>query len=284
MHYFAILRDGGHFLKTDTLFCGYSYHTQPFYSHHKSGYPSYLIRLQTEGACEAIVKGNHRKLEKGDLLLIKPGDHYELMVDSLLPDKAILSGDYHLICEGEWIEEWWKRSNKPDVARIDADERLLSLWRHLIIELRRPSKEEYNELSDYLLRSLCISLERSLKETSLSAHRPYAVTRMLRFIEEHALSSFKVEEAAAHAGLSVSRAVHLFKESTGKTIMEYAMEIRLAAAEERMKYTTMTLEQIAEDCGFGTYPYFHRVFSKMHGRAPGVYRRMEYGGMGSVKS
>jgi AraC family transcriptional regulator of arabinose operon len=42
-----------------------------------------------------------------------------------------------------------------------------------------------------------------------------------------------------------------------------------------MKYTSLTLEQIAEDCGFGTYPYFHRVFHKKYGVAPGIYRRME---------
>ena len=40
---------------------------------------------------------------------------------------------------------------------------------------------------------------------------------MLRFIEEHATIGFKVEEVATETGLSVSRAVHLFKETTGKT-------------------------------------------------------------------
>jgi AraC family transcriptional regulator of arabinose operon len=58
-------------------------------------------------------------------------------------------------------------------------------------------------------------------------------------------------------------------------MMEYVQEIRLSAAIERMKYTTMTLEQIAVDCGFGTYPYFHKVFKKKYGMAPGAYRRME---------
>lgn len=97
----------------------------------------------------------------------------------------------------------------------------------------------------------------------------------MRYIEEHATTVFKVEDVAKHAGLSVSRSVHLFKSAVGKTIMEYTQEIRLAAALERMKYTTHTLEQIAEDCGFGTYPYFHRVFKKKYGVAPGMYRRME---------
>jgi AraC-like DNA-binding protein len=36
-----------------------------------------------------------------------------------------------------------------------------------------------------------------------------------------------------------------------------------------MKYTAMTLEHIVEDCGFGSYPYFHRVFHKKYDLAPG---------------
>ena len=85
---------------------------------------------------------------------------------------------------------------------------------------------------------------------------------MMRYIEEHATSTFKVEEVAKHVSHSLSRAVHLFKSSIGQTMIVYAIEVRLNAAIERMKYTSMTLEQNAEECGFGTYPYFHKVFRK----------------------
>jgi AraC family transcriptional regulator, arabinose operon regulatory protein len=257
-------------MDTNIFFCGYSYHTQRYYAQHKSGFPFYLLRLQTEGVCEVGVKGKKMNLEKGDLLLIKPGDYYELLVK-----ENQNSADYHLAVEGTWVEEWWNRSAKPSVSRIDLDEKLLALWRHLIIEDRRPSSENNNELSDYLLRALCLSLERAVTEKAPSFNRPYTVTRMMRYIEEHATTAFKVEDVARHAGLSVSRSVHLFKSSVGKTMIEYALEIRLAAASDRMKYTAMTLEQIAEDCGFGSYPYFHRVFHKKYGVAPGAFRRLE---------
>lgn len=258
-------------MTTNILFCGYSYHTNGYHSQHTSGYPSYLFRLQTEGLCEVVVKGRKMELEKGDLLLIKPGDHYELLVH---PGQN--SGDYHLVCEGSWVDEWWNRSEKPEVSRIDLDDKLLVLWRHIMIEKRRPTSSQNEELSSYLLRALCLTLERAINETVPSFNVPYTVTRMLRFIEEHATTAFKVEDVAKHAGLSISRSVHLFKSSVGKTMIEYALEIRLSAAIERMKYTSLTLEQIAEDCGFGSYPYFHRVFHKRYGVAPGVYRRQEY--------
>ncbi|MFC0470657.1 AraC family transcriptional regulator [Halalkalibacter kiskunsagensis] len=250
--------------------CDYSYHTKQFYSFHQTGLSDYLFRLQTEGSCEVIVNDKNIVIEKGDLLLIKPGDHYELRVE-----EGQNSGDYYLFCKGIWIDEWWNRSAKPTVSRIDLDEKLLTLWRHIIIEERRPPSEENNELIGYLLRALCLSLERTVNETSSTFSRPYAVTIMMRFIEEHALIAFKIEEVAQHAGLSVSRAVHLFKSSVGKTMIEYAQEIRLSAAIDQMKYTIMTLDQIAENCGFGGYPYFHKVFKKKYGVSPGNFRRKE---------
>ncbi|MFB5660264.1 helix-turn-helix domain-containing protein [Alteribacillus sp. HJP-4] len=256
--------------QTNIGFCGYSYHKQREFSQHRAGFPGYLFRLQTEGFCEVSVNKRKVHIEKGDLLLIKPGDQYQLKIEA-----QEASGDYHLFCEGKWVDDWWERSAKPTVSRIDLDEKLISLWRHLIIEERRPSSEEKKELSHYLLQALCLSLERAVNETAPTFSRPYVVTRMMRYIEEHATSHLMVEDVAANAGLSVSRSVHLFKHHVGKTMMQYALEIRLSAAIDRMTYTMMTLEHIAEESGFGSYPYFHRVFKKHYGVAPGVYRRRE---------
>lgn len=113
-------------MMTKILYCGYSYHINGYHSQHKAGYPSYLFRLQTEGHCEVVVKGKKMEIEKGDLLLIKPGDHYELLVNA-----GQISGDYHLVCEGAWVDQWWNRSDKPDVTQIGLEDKLLSLWRHI---------------------------------------------------------------------------------------------------------------------------------------------------------
>ena len=51
------------------------------------------------------------------------------------------------------------------------------------------------------------------------------------------------------------------------------MEVRLNFAIEQMKYTGSTLEEIAENSGFGTYSYFHRVFRRLKGMSPGKFRQ-----------
>jgi len=260
------------------LYCSYSYHTERFHSPSISGFPYYLLRLQTEGRSRAIVNGKSLDIEPGHLLLLKPGDRYELFIGETvrgLFDPLVSSGDYFLICEGGWVSEWWSRSPKPVISRVDLDNNLIALWRQIIVEQRRTTMGENGELADYLFRALCLYLERISKESAPSSVRPYRLMRMKRFIEEHATTTFKVEDVARDGGLSVSRAVHLFKSTFGKTMMEYALEIRLSASMERMKYTSMTLDQIAENCGFGSYPYFYKVFKKKYGVSPGAYRSME---------
>jgi len=189
----------------------------------------------------------------------------------------VSSGDYYIFCKGDWLDAWWRKGKKPQKVRIAAYERLLTLWRQIILEKRR-FEEENKELSDYLLRALCLHIDRAITETRMLHGSSYLASRMKSFIEEHAFLPLKVEDVAGHVGISVSRAVHLFKESFGKTIIQYALEIRLSSAIERMQYTGMTLEQIAETSGFASYSYFHRVFREKYGVSPKQYRLGHEGG------
>jgi AraC family transcriptional regulator, arabinose operon regulatory protein len=255
------------------LSCGYSYHMEPFITGDKGGLPSFLFRLQTEGSSKALVNGRMELIQAGDLLLYRPGDPYELRIEQDDPAGKISSGDYYLFCQGQWIEDWWKRSAKPQRSRIDPDDRLLSLWRQLILEKRKMQEEE-QEFSGYLLRALCLYLGRAINEQVTLQGHAFTGMRMKRYIEEHATEALKVEDVAKHVSLSVSRSIHLFKECFGMTIIQYANDIRLTIALERIRYSFMTLEQVAESCGFGSYPYFHRAFKEKYGVSPNVYRSL----------
>ncbi|WP_240413746.1 AraC family transcriptional regulator [Paenibacillus periandrae] len=256
------------------LSCGYSYHSQKFTNSYKEGVTTYLFRLQTEGCCYAQVNGSMTLIEPGDLLLFKPGDAYDLRVDehtNKLQQSIVSSGDYYIMCKGDWIDEWWANSRKPQKVRIAVNERILTIWRQIILEKRR-FEEDNKELSDYLLRALCLYIDRAITENNSRHGSSFLATRMKSFIEEHAILPLKVEDVAQHVGISVSRAVHLFKECFNKTIIQYTQEIRLSTSVERMAYSYLTLEQIAETSGFGSYSYFHRVFRDKYGVSPKTFR------------
>ncbi|TMV17389.1 AraC family transcriptional regulator [Paenibacillus thermoaerophilus] len=240
-----------------------------------SGVTYYLFRLQTEGRCKAYTGGRMTTIEAGDLLLYRPGDPYELIVGEHENGHAagkISSGDYFVMCRGPWVDEWWKRSSRPSLVRTRSSERLVELWRQLLLEHRRIGRQN-PELLEYLLRCLLLLIDRAITETSSPGRHAYIGERMKRYIEENAYRPFKVEELARHVGLSVSRASHLFKDCFGTSIMQYAMDVRLSTAAERIRYSFLSLERVAETSGFASYTYFHRAFRARYGMSPREYRQ-----------
>ncbi|MBW7476796.1 AraC family transcriptional regulator [Paenibacillus oenotherae] len=263
-------------MTTEIMNCSFSYHSTPFQIGYEEALPTYLFRLQTEGTCQALVNGQMTRIETGDLLLYKPGDSYHLNVASDNEEEPdhVSSGDYYVLCNGPWLDEWWSRQERPQKVKVVPDERLLSIWRALILEKRR-FEEQDPELADYLLRSLCLGLDRSITTQSALKGKSFVATRMKNFIDEQASMSFSLQDIADHVGLSVSRTVHLFKECFGATIIQYTQNVRLSMAIERMKYSTMSLEQIAETCGFGSYSYFYRIFRSKYDMSPATYRETQ---------
>ncbi len=257
--------------------CAYSFHTLPFTTSFTPP-PFFLFRLQVVGSSRALVNGKMSVIHPGDLLIYRPGEPYHLVVEEM--DGKIESGDYYLLCEGEWIEKWWVAQPRRMQQRIHLDSGLLSLWQQLSIEQHRIVQENA-ELIQHLLCALCLSLDRltveSNSEQGKLGRSNELVMRMRRYINEHALRPLRVEEVASHVGLSVSRAVHLFKELTGYTIIHYTQEIRLSNALERIRYTDLSLENIAGSCGFGTYSYFHKVFKARYGISPKTIRARPQG-------
>ncbi|GFN30868.1 AraC family transcriptional regulator [Paenibacillus xylaniclasticus] len=253
-------------MNTELLSCGYSRHAAPMPTQKQAALTTYLFRLQTEGHGRALVEGNMIDVTPGSLLLFKPGDPYELRIEEQ-DLQGTVSADYYLFCRGDWLDQWWNRNERRNHVRINPDDRIVTLWRQMVFENRSMSHDS-NELSGYLLQSLCLCLDRAIKESN----EPYKITQMKRFIEEHAATPFRIDDVARHVGLSVSRAVHLFREGSGTTIIRYTLDVRLSMAVEKMKHTPLKLEQIAFDCGFNSYPYFHRAFKEKYGLSPNQFR------------
>lgn len=254
--------------------CSYSLHTHPF----KTSYnppPFYLLRLQVLGFAKALVHGEMKQISPGDLLMYCPGEPYHLKVGEEGEDTE--SGDYFLLCDGNWIDEWWRRHERDTLKRIPLDDHLLYLWQQLCTEQHRVNRNN-QEIIGHLLCTLLltidqVTLDSGQKQGQGSVRSNELVVKMKQYINDHALRPLRVEEVAHHVGLSVSRAVHLFKEVTGYTIIGYAGEIRLSHAIERILYTEASLESIAYSCGFGTYSYFHKCFKEKMGCSPSEFRK-----------
>jgi len=254
--------------------CGYSKHSEPFKHDYRNGLDTYLIRLQLEGISQALIDGELTDVVPGDLLLYQPGDIYELRIGTHgEPMKA--NGDYFVMCTGLGVDEWWAQKRRPTRMKLAEDERIKGLWQQLILEKRRLNGG-HPELVSLLVRSLLLLLDRAIEEAppaqSVSA---FHALKMRNYIEGNASVALKLEDIAGYAGLSVSRAVHLFKAHFGYSMMQYVQQLRLSHAVELLDHSLMTLEQIANETGLGSYTYFHRIFRAAYGISPGTYRKKQ---------
>ncbi|OKP66999.1 hypothetical protein A3844_05700 [Paenibacillus helianthi] len=250
----------------------FSRHIQPFWQPFREGLDTYIIRLQAEGESEALIDGEMVTVLPGDLLLFRPGEVYDLRIGEKESPLGF-SADYYVMCTGEWVDHWWNKQERAKKTRIAEDGKLQSVWKQLILEKRRLDGGS-PEILEALFQALCLLLDRAIAEAPVGPSASLLLgLKMKNYIEEHATSLIRLEDVARHAGVSVTRAVHLFKAKFGYSIMQYTGQIRLAMALQLMDNSNYTLERIAEETGFGSYTYFHRVFRERYGVAPGVYRK-----------
>ena len=88
---------------------------------------------------------------------------------------------------------------------------------------------------------------------------------------------------AAAAGLSVSRALHVFKKESGVSLSTYIARQRIDYAIYLMKNTARSMADIAAECGFFDQSHFSKTFRALEGTPPlryrnGKRRRMEEDG------
>lgn len=103
-----------------------------------------------------------------------------------------------------------------------------------------------------------------------------AVHMTVDYIYLHLHSRIKLEELAAHAGVSPGHLSRLFAKEMGVSVSEYISDRKIKAAENLLKYSNMAIVDIASHLAFASQSYFIHVFSKRNGITPRKYREKFY--------
>ena len=65
----------------------------------------------------------------------------------------------------------------------------------------------------------------------------------------------------------------LFKSEIGVNFLAYLTNIRMEKAKKLLLSTSLSITEIAQQCGYGDYRVFTKVFKKTEGSTPSQYRR-----------
>lgn len=89
--------------------------------------------------------------------------------------------------------------------------------------------------------------------------------------------TWTVEDMAARVHLSRSRFSVVYRRVFGLSPLADLLRMRMELAKYYLGMMHMTLEEVAESCGFASVHYFHRQFKRITGITPGAFQRSHSG-------
>ena len=135
-----------------------------------------------------------------------------------------------------------------------------------------------SELALLIARWLVVFVRRAGGQSQFSPHleTPAAGREPIRalqsFVSEHPEAPLDVPAMASRTGMSVRHFTRVFRSEVGVTPAAYVERIRLDSARRLMESTSLGVEQIATEAGFGTAESLRRAFARGVGLSPREYR------------
>ncbi|MFK8004021.1 MAG: helix-turn-helix transcriptional regulator [Polyangiales bacterium] len=155
----------------------------------------------------------------------------------------------------------------PDVrSRFEANCRLLAEETQGQAALHKPM------VVKSLLAILLAEVSRAHTVSASAGLQPTLVGDALRFIERNCLRPLSLSEVAAELNKSTSYVASAVKRATGKTVGEWILVGRLSEARNRLLHSDEIVDVIAERVGYADSTHFIRLFRRVHGVTPAVWR------------
>lgn len=138
---------------------------------------------------------------------------------------------------------------------------------------RRDSLSEL--VSHNYLTDLVTSIYLENDKTSSGAHHiPEKFIKIRGYLEEHYTEKLELDTLANHFYISKFHLAREFKRIFGITIGGYLLQQRISKAKSLLRFSELSVEEIALQCGFSDGGYFIKVFKKEEKTTPAQYRKL----------
>lgn len=105
-----------------------------------------------------------------------------------------------------------------------------------------------------------------------SLRDPFVIQAM-HYIRQRACHGIKTEQVLDHLKISRSNLEQRFKLELNKTVHQIIHEEKLNRAVYLLRFTDISMPEIAEICGYPSLQYFYAVMKKAYGITPKAFRR-----------
>lgn len=150
-----------------------------------------------------------------------------------------------------------------------------------VCEIVKMLQTEYCSCSDgretlirsyFMMLTVMLSRLHASKESG-KKRSAESITAAAEFIERNFTEKLTLDSIAEVTHYSSRHFVRIFTETYHQTPQEYILSLRLRRAMSFLEKGELSIEETAQQSGFGDGNYFCRVFKKQTGVTPGEYRR-----------
>ncbi len=231
-------------------------------------------------------------LTEGDLILFLPKAERHFLSYSAddLPELAAETqnttwqeGDTGFVCGeielGTPTSPLWRALPAEIVIRQNQAGDILARLIELVIE--EASAQSFG--SDSVVERLCDSLfvlvirycieQEIVREGIFAAMRDKRLATVLSLIHQQPWQSWTLGKLCVRAGVSKSVLSEKFNALVGYSPIEYLTAWRLQISAHWLLEPTMTVERVAERCGYESVSAFSKAFKRHFGQTPGAFRR-----------
>jgi AraC family transcriptional regulator len=154
--------------------------------------------------------------------------------------------------------------------------------RHLMLSVRPALAANASEISTLYADHVAVALvthlactygEMQLRRPSSGGLTPKQERRAKELLDARLDGAVSLAELANTCELSVRHFSRAFRQSTGQSPHRWLLERRLDKARAMLEGSSLSLHDVATECGFASQSHFTRVFTRAIGTSPGMWRR-----------
>lgn len=244
-----------------------------------------LIVICTEGIAQFDYDGQQIRLHKDDLFLY--------MAHSVVTN-FMSSSDFN--CRQIWFSrgELWSISKYGEVSLSDLpylkrhpimhltedDVKLLDNYFQLLCRrMRDPSPVLYSNIVRSLVSTMMLEILSMMRRqepentVTTGVHRQRLANEFMRLVEQSDGRIRKVDDFANQLNITPKYLSTLLKETMNRRPSEMIHFYTLKAIEHRLRYTDMTMQEIANDLNFANASFFGKYFKEHAGMTPLDFRK-----------
>jgi AraC-like DNA-binding protein len=138
---------------------------------------------------------------------------------------------------------------------------------------KKPDSASGMETKGILLQLLSRFFNRMQPKKNISESR---IIKALQYMHEHICDSLSVSEVAKHCNLNSDYFGQVFKREMNLTPLQYIQKKKIEKAQLMLALNRKTIKEIAYNLSFNDMKHFDRLFNRIVGMSPKMYRKLHY--------